>query len=141
MISKAYWQDEKDWLCTVEFLPADDPEARAARAYTADIVGCLFAYAHLTNTRSLALLGDADADAYEILFSFSSPEEKRQFLDLIRANEDLGNDYIENDFMLPTTDEIRNARPLQTILPEDVLIRAVLIATSICVGAEDDRAA
>jgi hypothetical protein len=97
----------------------------------------------LTNTRSLALLGDADADAdaYEILFSFSSPEEKRQFLDLIRANEDLGNDYIENDFMLPTNEEIRNARPLQTILPEDVLIRAVLIATSICVGAENDRAA
>jgi hypothetical protein len=26
-------------------------------------------------------------------------------------------------------------------LPEHVLIRAVLIATSICVGAEDDRAA
>jgi hypothetical protein len=22
-----YWQDEKDWLCTVEFLPADDSEA------------------------------------------------------------------------------------------------------------------
>jgi hypothetical protein len=65
--------------------------------------------------RSLALLGDSDADTYEILFSFASPEEKRQFLDLIRANEDLGNDYIENDFMLPTTEEIRNARPLQTI--------------------------
>lgn len=90
---EAYWQDEKAWLCTVEFLPADDPEARA---YTADIVGCLFACAHLTNTRSPALLGDADTDAdayaYEILFSFASPEEKRQFLDLIRANGDLGND-------------------------------------------------
>jgi hypothetical protein len=72
---------------------------------------------------------------------YSSPEEKRQFLDLIRGNEDLGNDYIENDFMLLTTEEIRNVRPLQTILPEDVLIRAVLIATSICVGAEDDRGA
>jgi hypothetical protein len=23
-----YWQDEKNWLCTVEFLPTDDPEAR-----------------------------------------------------------------------------------------------------------------
>jgi hypothetical protein len=56
---KAYWQDEKDCLCTVEFLPAH-PEARA---YTADIVGCLFGYAHLTNLRRLALLGDADADA------------------------------------------------------------------------------
>jgi hypothetical protein len=43
--------------------------------------------------------------------------------------------------MLPTNEEIRNARPIQTILPEDVLIRAVLIATSICVGVEDDHAA
>jgi hypothetical protein len=64
-------------------------------------------------------------------FSLSHlPEEKRQFMDLIRANEDIGNDYIENDFMLPTNEEIRNARPLQTILPEDVLSRAVLIATN-----------
>src|SRR5882672_11578490 len=23
-----YWQDEKDWLCIVELLPTDDPEAR-----------------------------------------------------------------------------------------------------------------
>jgi hypothetical protein len=56
-----YRQDEKARLSTVEFLPADDPEARA---YTAGIVGCLFACVDLTNTRCLALLGDADADAY-----------------------------------------------------------------------------
>ena len=23
-----YWQDEKDWLCVVELLPTDNPEAR-----------------------------------------------------------------------------------------------------------------
>ena len=23
-----YWQNEKDWLCIVEFLPTDNPEAR-----------------------------------------------------------------------------------------------------------------
>jgi hypothetical protein len=23
-----YWQEEDDWLCTVEFLPSDDPEDR-----------------------------------------------------------------------------------------------------------------
>ena len=23
-----YWQDESDWLCIVEFLPTDNPEAR-----------------------------------------------------------------------------------------------------------------
>jgi hypothetical protein len=77
------WQDEKDWLCTVEFLPTDDPDARL---YSADIIGYLVGYAHLSNTRSLALLGDPDASAYELLFSFSTPEEKDQFLDLVRSN-------------------------------------------------------
>ena len=50
-----YWQDEKDWLCIVEFLPTDDPEARL---FAAEIIGYLVGYANLTNTRSLALLGD-----------------------------------------------------------------------------------
>ena len=68
-----YWQDEKDWLCIVEFLPTDDPEARL---FAAEIIGYLVGYANLTNTRSLALFGDPDASAYELLFSFSSPKEK-----------------------------------------------------------------
>jgi len=33
-----YWQDEKDWLCIVEFLPTDDPEARL---FAAEIIGYL----------------------------------------------------------------------------------------------------
>ena len=45
-----YWQDEKDWLCTVEFSPTDDSEARL---FAADIIGYLFGYANLTNTRTL----------------------------------------------------------------------------------------
>jgi len=133
-----YWDGEKDWLCTVEFLPPDDPEARS---FSAEIIGYLLGYAHLTNTRSLALLGDPDADAYELLFSFSSPEEKEQFLDLVRANDDLGNDYIENDFMSPTTEEIMKARPLAMVLPEDVVTRATVIAATLCANTEDDRAA
>jgi hypothetical protein len=68
-------------------LPTDDPEARL---YGADIIGYLVGYANLTNTRSLALLGDPDAGAYELLFSFSS-EEKNEFLNLVRSNEDMGN--------------------------------------------------
>jgi hypothetical protein len=122
-----YWQDEKDWLCTVEFLPPDDPDARL---YSADIIGYLVGYAHLSNTRSLALLGDPDTSAYELLFSFSTPEEKDQFLDLVRSNENLGDDYIENDFMSPTTEEIRNARPLAAVLPQDVMTHAALIAAT-----------
>jgi hypothetical protein len=71
-----------------------------------------------TNTRSLALLGDPDASAYELLFSFSSPEEKNEFLNLVRSNEDMGKDYII-ELTPPTTEEIRNARPLAAVLPQD----------------------
>jgi hypothetical protein len=131
-----YWQDEKDWLCIVEFLPTDNPEAWL---FAADIIGYLVGYANLTNTRSLALLGDPDASAYELLFSFSSPEEKNEFLNLVRSNEDMGQDYII-EFTTPTTEEIRNARPLPTVLPQDALTHAMLIAATVCAGTEDDRA-
>ena len=103
------WQNEKDWLCTVEFLPTDDPEARL---FAADIIGYLVGYANLTNTRSLALLGDPDASAYELLFSFSSPQEREQFLELVRSNEDW-----------------------ETTTSKMMLIAAILFA-----GTEDDRA-
>jgi hypothetical protein len=49
-----YWQDEEDWLCTIEFLPRDDP---GARCFGAETIGYLFGYAQLTNTRTLALIG------------------------------------------------------------------------------------
>jgi len=135
-VSEPYWQDEKDWLCIVEFLPTDNPEARL---FAADIIGYLVNYANLTNTRSLALLGDPDACAYELLFSFSSPEEKNEFLNLVHSNEDMENDYII-ELTPPTAEEIRNARPLATVLPKDALTRVMLIAATLCAGTEDDRA-
>jgi hypothetical protein len=131
-----YWQDEKDWLCIVEFLPTDNPKARL---FVAGIIGDLIGYANLTNTRSLALLGDPDASAYELLFSFSSPEEKNEFLNLVRSNQDMGKDYIIES-KPPSTEEIRNARPLATVLPQDALTHAILIAATLCAGTEDDRA-
>jgi hypothetical protein len=82
----------------------------------------------LSDRRCLALLGDPDASAYELLFSFSTSEEKNQFLDLVRSNEDLGDDYVENDFMIPTTEETRNARPLAAVLPQDVITHTTLVA-------------
>ena len=99
-----YWQNEDDWLCMIEFLHGDNPEGRL---FGADIIGYLFGYAQLTNTRVLALVGDPEAGAYELLFSFSTPGDKDQFLNLVVSNEDMGSDYIENDFMSPTTEEIR----------------------------------
>jgi hypothetical protein len=77
--------------------------------------------------------------AYELLFSFSSPEEKNEFLNLVRSNEDLGNDYII-EFTPPTTEEIRSARPLAMILPQDALTHAMLITATLCADTEDDRA-
>ncbi|MBZ5658030.1 MAG: hypothetical protein LAO56_22440 [Acidobacteriia bacterium] len=130
------WQDEKDWLCIVEFLPSDDSEGRL---FAADIVGHLLGYAQLTNTRALALVGDPDASAYELLFSFFSPEQKKEFLSLVRSNENMGNDYI-SELTPPTTEEIRNARPLATVLPQDALTHVMLIAVTLCARTEDDRA-
>ena len=97
-----YWCDENDWLCTVEFLPDDDLESRLIAS---DTIGYLFGYAAMTNTRSLALLGDRDANAFEILFSFSSAEGKNQFLDLVRSNQELGSYYVDNDLIQPTHEE------------------------------------
>ena len=131
-----YWEDEKDWLCIVEFLPTDNPEARL---FAAEIIGYLVGYANLTNTRWLVLLGDPDAGAYELLFSFSSPDEKNEFLNLVRSNEEMGKDYII-ELTPPTTEEIRNARPLATVLPKDALTRAMLIAATVCADRKDDRA-
>ena len=48
----------------------------------------------------------------------------------------MGSDYIENDFMSPTTEEIRNARPLAVVLPEGIVSRATLIASVLCAGTE-----
>ena len=127
------WQDEDDCLCTVEFLPSNDPEGRV---FVADIIGYLLGYAQLTNARALALVGDPEAGAYEAFFCFSTPGDKDQFLNLVRSNEDMGSDYIENDFMPPTTEEIRNARPLVAVLPEDIVSRATLLATVLCAGTE-----
>jgi hypothetical protein len=72
-------------------------------------------------------------------FSFSSPKEKNEFLKLVRSNEYLGKDYII-ELTPPTTEEIRNARPLAMVLPQDALTHAMLIAATVGGGTEDDRA-
>ena len=97
---------------------------------------------HRQQTRAHSpLVGDADANDYELLFSFASSEGKEQFLHLVRTNEDMGNDYIENDFMSPTAEEIRNARPLGMALPPDVVNHVALIAATLFACREDNRAA
>ena len=68
------------------------------------------------------------------MFSFSSSDNKRQFLDLIHGNEGLGDSYIREDLKVPTTAEIVKARPLSSVLSSDVLGHAALIATSLVEG-------
>ena len=68
-----HWKDEQDWLCTVEFLRKDDPEARV---YTSEIIGYLVGYAHLTNARTLALLADAENNASNFCSRLPLPREK-----------------------------------------------------------------
>jgi hypothetical protein len=113
----------------VEFLNDEDTEDRDLAA---DTIGYLLGYARLTNTRSLAWIGDPSAQAYELLFSFSGPENKARFLEMVRSNDDLGNDYVETDLLRPILDEVRDARPIAEILPGDVLVRATLVAATIC---------
>jgi hypothetical protein len=129
---------QMDWLRTVEFIPEDNGEVRL---FATEIIGHLFGYAQATNTRALALVGDADANAYELLFSFASSEDKEQFLHLVRTDEDMGNDYIENDFMSPMAEEIRRARPFGMVLPPDVVNHVALIAATLFACREDNRAA
>jgi len=93
----------------------------------------------ISRTHAPWLVGDPDASAYELLFSFSSPEEKNEFLKLVCSNEEMGKDYII-ELTPPTTEEIRNARPLGTVLPHGALTHVMLIAATLCAGTEDDRA-
>ncbi len=59
-----------------------------------DIIAICLADAQLTNARSLALVGDSEAGACELPFSFSRTDDKDQFLDLVRSNEEVGSENI-----------------------------------------------
>jgi hypothetical protein len=129
-----YWLDEQDWLCIIEFLPRDDEEQRS---YGAEAIGYLLGYAQMTDTRMLALLGDPEAQAYELLFSFRSPSQKEAFIALAQSNE-----ITETDpdlMMVPVRSEIEDARPLAMVLDEDVLRHATSIAITLMTGSDSAR--
>jgi hypothetical protein len=65
-----FWGNEDDWIVVIEFLRRDDDKDRARGT---EAIGYMFAFAQLTDTRMLAPIGDSQADAYELLFSFSFP--------------------------------------------------------------------
>ena len=70
---------------------------------------------------------------------FRRLKRKRSFWKLVRSNPEMGNDYIENDLSSPTTEEIKDARPLAMVLPQDVLNHAALITATLCAYTQGDR--
>jgi hypothetical protein len=118
------WLKETDWLVLIEFLPRYDAEARECGA---EAIGYMLAYARMTDTRMLALVGDPAADAYEFLFSFTSAENKAAFLRLLQANEATACE--EEEILAPSPEEIREAEPIAKVLPLEVLRRVLMVAT------------
>jgi hypothetical protein len=124
-----YWRDEDDWIVLIEFLRRDDVEDRVRGA---EAIGYMLAFSQMTDTRMLALVGDPNADAYELLFSFSSPENKADFLRLLRSND--ATDCGDDEILGPCQDEIEAAQPIARVLPEDVMPQVAVIATMLFDG-------
>lgn len=125
----SFWRNEENWLVVIEFLRRDDEEDRARGT---EAIGYMFAFAQMTDTRMLALVGDPQADAYELLFSFSSPANKVEFLRLLQSNEET---RCEDDMILiPRQDEIDAAQPIALVLPVDVMREVTVIAAMLSEG-------
>jgi hypothetical protein len=124
-----YWSNEEDWLVLIEFLPRYDADDHARGT---DAIGYMFAYSQMTDTRMLALVGDPEADAYELLFSFSSADNKAEFLRLLQSNE--ATEYEGEEILVPQQDEIVAAQPIARVLPADVMWQVTLVAATFSVG-------
>jgi hypothetical protein len=127
-----HWREESDWIVLIEFLRRDDDEDRARGT---ESIGYMFAFAQLTDTRMLALVGDPQADAYELLFSFSSPANKSEFLSLLQSNDETR--CKEDMILVPRQEEIEAAQPIARVLPADVMQQVTIIAAMLC-GDDSD---
>ncbi len=128
-----YWRNEQDWIAMIEFLCGDDEEVRASGA---EAIGYMFAYAQMTNTRMLALVGSKRDEAYELLFSFDSLDNKAEFLRLLQSNDATA---CEEDLIVaPCQDEIDAAQPIAKVLPADVLHQVFAIAAMLSGGLDPE---
>jgi hypothetical protein len=130
---KPDWLEEKNWMTWTDCLPTDDDEVRESFAAA---WGTLFAYAALTQTRMLALRKEpyAEYEPYAILFSFSSDENKAEFLRLIQSNDSLAFDDDEIDETIKTVPdpaEIAAARPVAMVFPNDLIRNVTELAVVI----------
>lgn len=122
-----YWLDEDDWLVTICPLPKDEDDSEV-NLENLNWIGRLFGFATATNTRVLALVGDPELPAYEILLSFDCTESREEFLRLIEADG-----YADaSEFTVPSRDEIAEARPIGLVFPSEQaeLITAVGVITT-----------
>jgi hypothetical protein len=125
-----FWKDEEDWIVLIEFLRRDDDEDRARGA---EAIGYMLAYAQMTDTGMVALVGDPSADAYELLFSFTSSGNKAEFLRLLQSNDETRCD--DDMILIPRQDEIEAAQPIARVLPEDVM-RQVTVTAAMLFGGD-----
>ena len=125
------WLDENDWLVCVEFIGSPDDEEEQAQA--AETIGYLFGFASLTNTRMLALRGPDPDDPCELLFSFDSTEHKAEFLSMTYS--DGLADREPGYWTVPTPGEIQHARPLDFVIPKNIMDHAQITAVSLMMAA------
>jgi hypothetical protein len=124
-----FGRDEGDWIVLIEFLREDDPEDRVRAT---EAIGFMLAYAHMTNTQMLALVGSAEDKVYELLFSFDTPENKAEFLRLLQSND--ATRCEDDEILVPQQKEIAAAGPIARVLPIDVLQRVLGIAAMLSDG-------
>jgi hypothetical protein len=107
-----YWLDEKNWLVEIIMLPKDE-DLSADLEY----MGKLLAFSLITNTQMIAKIGDPNEDipAYELWFSFTSPENKQRFLDLVRQEP-------------PVLEDLPHLRPLSYVFPKHIVEHITNIA-------------
>ncbi len=127
-----HWREESDWIVLIEFLREDDAEDRVRGT---EAIGYMFAYSQMTDTRMLALVGDPKEDAYELLFSFSSPVNKVEFLHLLQSNDATACEEFE--ILVPNPSEIEAAQPIARVLPADVMQQVTVIAAMLFGGDSD----
>jgi len=107
-----YWLDEAAGLITHCVMPQGEDNV-----IELNWIGRLFGFEQATTARMLALVGDPDVPTYEILFSFDSRETRQELPALVLQDGHASPDE-EGMFMVPTHDEIKDARPIGSVLPE-----------------------
>src|SRR5260370_6543619 len=122
-----HWREENDWIVLIEFLRKDNAEDRVRGT---EAIGYMIAYSQMTDTRMLALVGDPKEDAYELLFSFSSPVNKAEFLRLLQSNDATACEEFE--FRGPDPSDIEACQPIARVLPAYVMLQVTLITTLLC---------